>query len=127
MQVVTGVLVPAGFGLVAGVLLGVTEPGYLVVSVIALLGGYFAGLEHRTVEEGFLRGVNGGLLFGTFILVGHELSGVEPKADLPHPQILLVLITTVLGAGLGALGGRSRSRRRRRGAVPLGAPPRAGG
>jgi hypothetical protein len=111
VQIVTGIVVPAIFGLVAGLILGVSEIGYLLLSLLAIGGGFFAGLEHRGGEEGFIRGVTGGLLFGTFILVGKEISGSEPKADLPEPEILLVVITTVAGALLGALGGRSRGRR----------------
>ena len=111
VQVVTGIVVPAVFGLVTGIVLGVSEIGYLVLSLLGIAGGYFAGLEHHGAEEGFVRGVTGGLLFGTFILVGKELSGNEPEADLPHPEILLVVITTVAGALLGALGGRVRGRR----------------
>jgi hypothetical protein len=103
--------VPAVFGLVTGLVLGVSEVGYLVLSLLGIAGGYFAGLEHRGAEEGVVRGVTGGLLFGTFILVGKEISGSDPKADLPHPEILLVVITTVAGALLGALGGRMRGRR----------------
>jgi hypothetical protein len=38
----------------------------------------------------------------------HEATGAEPKAHLPHPEILLVAITTAFGVGLGALGGRKR-------------------
>ena len=113
VQILLGVVVPAVFGLITGILLGVSEVAYLVLSLLGIAGGYFAGLEHRTVAEGFLRGVNGGLLFGVFILFGHEFSGSEPKAELPEPEILLVAITTVLGALLGALGGRSRARRAR--------------
>jgi membrane-bound ClpP family serine protease len=118
MQIVLGVVVPAVFGLICGILVGISEPAYLVVSILAIAGGYFAGLEHRTVGEGALRGLNGGLLFGVFILFGHEFSGEEAKAELPEPEILLVVITTVLGAGLGALGGRSRARRARREPAP---------
>lgn len=118
LQLVLGVAVPAVFGLVTGIVLGISEAVYLVLSVLGIAGGYFAGLEHRTVAEGFLRGVNGGLLFGVFILVGHEFSGSEPKAHLPDPEILLVVITTVLGALLGALGARSRVRRSRREPAP---------
>ena len=81
-----GVVVPAVFGLITGLMLGVSEPVYLVLNVLGIGGGYFAGLEHRTPGEGFLRGVNGGLLFGVFILFGHEFSGMEPKAHLPEPR-----------------------------------------
>ena len=111
-QLITGVGVPALFGLVTGVVLGVSEVLYLLLSVLAIAGGLLAGLEHRGAEEGLVRGVTGGLLFGTFILVGHEFIGGEAKADLPEPKILLVLITTLAGGLLGALGGWRRGRRR---------------
>ena len=118
-QIVLGVVVPAVFGLITGIMLGVSEAVYLVMNVLGIGGGYFAGLEHRTPAEGFLRGVNGGLLFGVFILFGHEFSGSDPKAHLPEPEILLVVLTTVLGALLGALGGRSRARRAMREPAPV--------
>ena len=110
-QVVTGVVVPALFGLVTGVILGVSEAGYLLLSLLAIPGGFLAGLEHRAAEEGLLRGVTGGLLFGTFILFGHAFVGGEAKADLPHPEILLVVVTTVAGGLLGLFGGWVRRRR----------------
>jgi hypothetical protein len=109
--VVTGVAVPAVFGLVTGIVLGLSGAGYLVLSLLGIAGGFLAGLEHRDGEEGLVRGVTGGLLFGTFILFGHEFLGGEAKADLPEPEILLVVITTLAGGLLGALGGWRRSRR----------------
>ena len=110
-QIVVANVVPAVFGLIAGLLLGVSEVAYLVLALLGILGGYVAGLEHPTAADGATRGVVGGLLFGSFILFGHELTGSEAKADLPEPAILLVALTTVLGALLGALGGRSRAKR----------------
>jgi hypothetical protein len=110
-QVVTGVVVPAVFGLVTGIVLGLSGAGYLVLSLLAIAGGFLAGLEHREIEEGVLRGLTGGLLFGTFILFGHAFIGGEAKADLPSPHILLVLITTLGGGLLGALGAWRRGRR----------------
>jgi hypothetical protein len=110
-QVLTGVVVPALFGLVTGIVLSVSGAGYLFLSLLAIAGGVFAGYEHRSAEEGFVRGVNGGLLFGTFILFSHSFVGGDAKADLPSPEILLVLITTVVGGLLGALGGWRRGRR----------------
>ena len=44
----------------------------------------------------------------------HKISGMEPKAHLPEPAILLVVITTAFGVGLGALGGRRRDKRHQR-------------
>ena len=111
-QLLLGIVIPAVFGLITGFMLGASEIGYLLLSVLGILGGYVAGLEHRRVEEGVIRGANGGLLFGVFILVGKEISGAEPKAHLPSPEILLVVITVVAGALLGALGAWTRARRR---------------
>lgn len=111
LQIVLAIVVPALFGIVTGILLGVSEIGYLVLSLLGIAGGYGAGLEHNGAEEGALRGFTGGILFGTFILAAHALSGLERQAHLPEPELLLVLITTAFGIVLGALGGRSRAKR----------------
>jgi hypothetical protein len=110
-QFVLANLVPCVAGAVCGVLLGVSGAAYLVLSVLAIAGGYFAGLEHRDASEGLARGVVGGVQFGALILLAHELEGSSAKADLPHPAILLVVLTTLFGALLGYLGGRTRQRR----------------
>ena len=55
-----------------------------------------------------------GSIFGGAILVAHEIHGAEAKADLPDPAILLIVITTVLAVGFGALGGWLRERATRR-------------
>lgn len=117
VQTLFGIVVPIIGGLVGGALLVIAEPVYLIYSVLAIGGGYFAGLEHVGAEEGALRGFTGGVLFGTFILFAKKLSGSDPKAELPHPEVLLVVLTTVLGIGLGALGGRARGRREARAAA----------
>jgi len=101
---------PIIFGLICGFLLGISESAYLIASVLAILGGFFAGYEHEGGRDGALRGVIGGTLFGSFILIGHEIHGHEAKADLPDPSVLLIVITAVFGSVLGAIGGRVRSR-----------------
>ena len=110
LQMILAVVVPSVFGLITGVVLGVSEIGYLILNVLGIGGGYFAGKEHIGASEGATRGFTGGILFGTFILAGHALTGLERKAELPEPEILLVVITTVFGIGLGALGGRAREK-----------------
>lgn len=111
MQVFLAGAVPAAFGALCGWLLGVNKTAYLVASLLAIGGGYFAGMEHDGAREGALRGLVGGSLFGGLILLVHEATGKEAKADLPHPAALLLVVTVAAGMGLGALGGRARRNR----------------
>jgi hypothetical protein len=113
VQILLVVVLPIVGGALCGLLLGLSEPIYLIASVIGIAGGYFAGFDHVGAGPGARRGFVGGLLFGASILIAHEIHGEEAKAELPHPEILLVLITTVLGVALGALGGRARAKRER--------------
>jgi hypothetical protein len=102
--------VPAAYGAVTGYFLGVSEATYLVLSIIGIVGGIGAGFDHLGAAAGARRGVVAGLIFGGSILIAHEIHGADPKADLPDPAILLVVITTALGAAFAALGGRMRER-----------------
>jgi hypothetical protein len=116
LQVVGGIVVPVVFGLLTGFALSVNEILYYAMSgPLGILGGFLGGIEHRSSDEGFVRGAVGGLLFGSFILLGNEiLNPAHPKAHLPDPQVGLVFVTTILGAILGALGGHWRMRQERR-------------
>lgn len=109
------IAVPAVYGAVTGYLLGVSEPVYLVMSILGVLGGVGGGFDHLGARAGAQRGLVAGVLFGGFILIAHEIHGEEATAHLPDPAILLVLLTTVLGVALGAVGGRLRERVERRG------------
>lgn len=120
-QVVLAIVVPVLFGLLVGFVLGVSEAGYLVLSLLGILGGLVAGYDHLGSDQGFVRGVIGGLLFGVAILVGHSVFGQEAKATLPQPHAVLVVITTVLGAILGAIGGARREKAQARRGAPAGA------
>ena len=108
------VVVPVLFGAVTGFTLGESEAVYTVLALLGIVGGFFAGLEHEGALEGLYRGLLGGLLFGTAILITNGLLDEEPKAHLPDPEVLLVGITAAFGAALGALGGWVRLRRDRR-------------
>jgi hypothetical protein len=111
--------VPVVFGILTGLALGWSEILYYAMAgPIAILGGFLGGIEHRSTDEGVLRGAIGGLVFGSFILIGHEIANNEPKAHLPDPQAGLVFVTALGGAILGALGGSWRGRQERR--VALG-------
>jgi hypothetical protein len=110
LQILLAIVVPVLYGAVTGVFLGVSESTYLVLSIIGILGGIGAGFDHLGASAGARRGVLAGLLFGSSILIAHEIHGAEAKANLPDPGVLLVVITTVLGAAFGALGGWLRGR-----------------
>jgi competence ComEA-like helix-hairpin-helix protein len=130
IKVVLAAVVPAAFGLLAGVMLGVSGPAYQAIALLGIAGGYAAGLEHLGARDGWKRGLVGGSLFGIWILIAHgALFDAEPKAHLPEPQIVLVALTTAFGCALGALGGRHRARLERAGpgeaAVPTVKTPAA--
>ena len=104
------VVVPAVYGAITGYFLGVSEGTYLVLSLLGVLGGIGAGFDHMGAAAGAKRGLMAGTIFGSSILIAHEIHGATAKADLPHPAILLVVITALLGAAFGAIGGRLRAR-----------------
>jgi hypothetical protein len=110
LQVTLALIVPSAYGLITGYILGHSEGGYLILGLLGILGGAAAGFDHDGTAAGAARGVLGGTLFGAGILIGHELEGSAPKADLPDPAILLLVITVGLGTILGAIGGRLRAR-----------------
>lgn len=101
---------PALFGAACGVLLGVSGGLYTVVTLLGVLGGIGAGYDHATPAHGALRGVAGGALFGTFILLAHAIAGTHAKAKLPDPHVILPIATTVISIALGAIGGAIRAR-----------------
>jgi hypothetical protein len=115
LQVAGGIVVPLVFGILTGFALGWNEILYYALAgPVAILGGFLGGIEHRGADNGLVRGAIGGLVFGSFILIGHEIMNNEPKAHLPDPQAGLVFVTTLGGAILGAAGGYWRARQERR-------------
>jgi hypothetical protein len=113
-QIVGAVVVTMVFGLVTGFALGWNEIAYyILVGPIALTGGFLGGMEHRGADEGLVRGAMGGLVYGSFILLGLEILNDEPEAHLGEPQAGLVFVTTIAGAILGTLGAAYRVRRER--------------
>lgn len=118
VQVLFAHLLPLGFGAVCGIALGASKPAYVALSVLAAIGGFAAGLEHDGALDGASRGVAGGLLFGAGLLIAHDLAGTTPTVELPDPEVLLIVVTTVAGTVLGAAGGALRGRAERRAAQP---------
>ena len=104
-KIVVAVVAPALLGALSGWLLGMTAGGYWVVQVIAAIGGFLAGLEHRSARSGAIRGVVGGAIFGTSILLLRAIADRTDHVSLGGTPALLPIITALAGAILGALGG----------------------
>ncbi len=97
-KVIGTVLAPVVLGGVSGLLLGASAPAYWVVQVIAAIGGFFGGLEHRGWRPGLVRGVTGGVLYGAALLAVRALTGWTDTVDLGGVPGLLVVITALAGA-----------------------------
>jgi hypothetical protein len=124
VQLIGAIVVPVVFGMVTGFALGWNGVVYwILVGPLAIIGGFLGGMEHFGGEQGFVRGLLGGLVFGSFVLIGFEIVNTEAKAYLGHPQVGLVFVTTFVGGVLGALGGAYRAKLEREQAG--GPPPRA--
>jgi len=118
MQVVLGLVVPTALGAVAGVLLGVSAAAYWVIGVIAFVGGILAGFEHADGRDGAARGLVGGTLYGTGLLVAHAIADTDAEVELPGFAPILVVVTAIIGVLLGALGGKIRGGAMQRRGLP---------
>ncbi len=110
VQVLLAHVVPLVFGAVCGLVLGESKPAYIGLNVVAAIGGFGAGLEHEGVADAASRGVAGGALFGAGLVIAHEIAGTHALVKIPHPAVLLVVVTAVAGALLGLAGGALRAR-----------------
>jgi hypothetical protein len=117
-QVVIGGVIPAVIGAVAGVLIGVSSAAYWVVAILAGVGAFVAGFEHRDGWGGADRGFFGGAFYGAALLIAHAIAGTHAKVSLGSFPPLLAVITAIIGMFLSAAGGRvARAQRERAGVV----------
>src|SRR5947207_14311844 len=123
-QVFIVLVLPSLFGAICGVLLGISAGIYTLLTLLGVLGGIVAGYDHATPSEGALRGVAGGSLFGTFILLAHAIAGAHAKAKLPEPHVMLPIATTLIAVALGAIGGAIRARQLRAAPQVVSSGPR---
>jgi hypothetical protein len=110
-QLVGGLVVPALFGAVCGVVLGSSAAAYWALQALGAVGGVLGGMEHPSAAEGADRGLLGGLVFGSFLLLAHAIDGRAAQASLGEWPGVLIAVTAIAGALLGALGGAIRSGR----------------
>jgi hypothetical protein len=110
VQILLVVIVPMLFGAVVGIFLGISAAVYLVLSVLAALGGVAAGLEHFGAAAAARRGAIAGALYGAGLLIAHEIAGTEERVELSDPPVVLIVLTTGLGALFAAIGAALRAR-----------------
>ncbi len=106
LQIALGGLVPVIAGAVAGVLIGASAPAYWVWAILAAVGAFLSGFEHRDGWGGADRGFFGGLFYGTGLLLMHALVGTHAKVSLGSFPPLLAVVTAIVGMLLAAGGGR---------------------
>lgn len=114
LQLFSVVVVPALFGVLCGVMLGVSGPIYTALTILLFPLTILAGLEHEEGGEGFTRGFMGGLVFGTFILLTHAVLDNAEKAALPAQHVSLPIATAIFGGIAAAIGAVLRRRLARR-------------
>ena len=119
VQIVLGGVIPAIFGAAAGVLVGTSTAGYWAIAAVVTIGGLLAGFEHQDGWGGADRGLVGGAIYGTSLLIAHTIAGSHAKVSLGSFPPFLAVVTAIIGMLLGALGGRlARAQRERREGVP---------
>jgi ABC-type branched-subunit amino acid transport system permease subunit len=116
---VLGGVIPALFGVAAGVLVGESTGAYWALAAVVTIGGFIAGFEHLDGWGGADRGLVGGAIYGTALLITHAAVGTHAKVSLGKFPPLLAVVTAIIGMLLGAAGGRlARALRERREGVP---------
>ena len=115
VRILLVVLVPGVYGLLNGWVLGHSKTVYIVLQILAAIGGYVGGFEHRSGREAAIRGFIGGAFFGGAIVLVHQLTGDHETVKLPHPASVLIAITAVVGAALAIFGAGARAAREEKG------------
>jgi hypothetical protein len=117
-QIVLGGVVPTIFGVIAGILVGVSAGAYWAIAAVVAIGGVIAGFEHQDGWGGADRGLVGGAIYGIALLVAHAIAGTHAKVSLGSFPPFLAVVTAIIGMLLGALGGWFARTQRARHAAP---------
>jgi hypothetical protein len=122
VQIVLGGVLPAATGALAGVLIGVSTGAYWAVAILAGIGGFLSGFEHQDGWGGADRGLVGGAIYGTALLLAHAIAGTHAKVSLGSFPPLLAVVTAIAGMFLAAGGGRLARAQRERAAAKAEPP-----
>jgi hypothetical protein len=109
VQVVLAGVLPIAYGALCGLALAHSKALYGILTLISIVGGVGAGFDHSSAASGARRGALGGGLFGLGVVLVHAATG-KAVSSIPHPAILLVLVTILAGIALGTIGGYFRGR-----------------
>ena len=124
-QLLVAVGGPLIAGIICGIILGINGTAYTILTLVLVLGGIAGGYEHPNADEGAIRGLCSGLVFGAAIVATSAVSGMDPDAKLPHPPGFLPVVTGIVTIFLGAFGGWLRSRHERKQREATRQPARA--
>jgi apolipoprotein N-acyltransferase len=105
-QIILGGVIPAVLGALQGVLVGASSAAYWIVALLAAIGAFLSGFEHRDGWGGADRGFFGGLIYGVALLLVHWIVGTDAKVSLGSFPPLLAVVTAIIGMLLAAAGGR---------------------
>jgi hypothetical protein len=122
LQILLGGVIPAIVGAIAGILVNESLAAYYAVGVVAGIGAFLSGFEHRDGWGGADRGFFGGLIYGTSLLIVNQLMGNTPKTSLGSFKPLFAVLTAIIGMLLAAGGGRLARVTRERNGVFLTDP-----
>jgi hypothetical protein len=125
VQILLGGVIPAIVGVIAGVLVNESLAAYYAVGIVAGLGAFLSGFEHRDGWGGADRGFFGGLIYGTALLITNQLMGDTPKTSLGSFKPLFAVLTAIIGMLIAAAGGRLARATRERNGIFLTDPPEA--
>ena len=116
VQILLGGVLPLIAGAIAGVLIGASTVAYWVFSVLAAVGIFVAGFEHRDGWGGADRGFFAGAIYATALLVSHKIVGTTARVSLGSFPPLLVVLDAIISMLICAAGGRiARELRERNG------------
>jgi hypothetical protein len=105
-QIVIGGVVPAIAGAVAGILVGASTVAYWAYAAIVAVATVIGGFEHQDGWGGADRGLVGGAIYGTALLIAHAVAGTHAKVSLGSFPPFLAVVTAIIGMFLAAAGGR---------------------
>ena len=83
VQIIGALVLPVAFGALCGFVLGASQLGFNLLTLLAGIGGILNGFEHAGAREGVLRGLVGGVLFAGALLVIFAARGVPALTPLP--------------------------------------------